>query len=328
MGRSPLRKRLALITVVYWFLLAYLLAALAWWFIELWQQNEEMYRFKKDLVHASDPSYPMTMERIKLERERNIAQYIGEGATFLLLTVAGAVFVYRATRRQIRMNAQQQNFMMAVTHELKTPISIAKLNLETLGRHELDRDRQQKIIRTALQETNRLNDLCNNILLSSQLDAGGFQVNREHCNLSALAGETVQAFRQRFPGREIIDSIGPDIYTEADVLMIRLAMNNLVDNALKYAPEGRPIRISLSADNGQTEFSVQDEGPGIPDAEKARIFERFYRIGQEATRSSKGTGLGLYLTRKIVEDHRGSIFVRDNLPHGSTFVIRLERTGA
>jgi signal transduction histidine kinase len=328
MGRSLIRKRLALITVVYWFLLAYLLAALAWWFIELWQQNEEMYRFKKDLVHASDPSYPLMMERIRLERDRNIAQYIGEGATFLLLTLAGAVFVYRATRRQIRMNAQQQNFMMAVTHELKTPIAVAKLNLETLGRHELDREKQQKIIRSALQETNRLNDLCNNILLSSQLEAGGYEVNRETCNLSKLAEEIVHAFRQRFPSREIVASVEADIHAEADMLMMRLAMNNLLDNALKYAPEDKPIRVRLSAVGNQAEFAVQDEGPGIPDSEKARIFERFYRIGQESTRSSKGTGLGLYLTRKIVEDHHGSIFVQDNLPQGSTFIIRMERTGA
>jgi two-component system, OmpR family, sensor histidine kinase CiaH len=328
MGRSLLRKRLALITVVYWFLLAYLIAALAWWFIELWQQNEEMYRFKKDMVHASDPSYPVMMERIRVERDRNIAQYIGEGATFLLLTLAGALFVYRATRRQIRMNAQQQNFMMAVTHELKTPIAVAKLNLETLGRHELDREKQQKIIRSALQETNRLNDLCNNILLSSQLEAGGYEVNREKCNLSTLAEETVQAFRQRFPSREIVAIIDAGIHAEADILMIRLAMNNLLDNALKYAPDEKPIRLSLSAAGNQAEFIVQDEGPGVPDGEKARIFERFYRIGQESTRSSKGTGLGLYLTRKIIEDHKGSIFIQDNLPQGSTFIIRMERTGA
>ena len=111
------------------------------------------------------------------------------------------------------------------------------------------------------------------------------------------------------------------------MLMMRLAMNNLVDNALKYAPEDRPIQIRLAAENGHAEFAVQDEGPGIPDAEKSRIFERFYRIGEDSRRATKGTGLGLYLTRKIVEDHQGSIFVRDNLPQGSTFVIRLERTG-
>jgi signal transduction histidine kinase len=328
MGQSLQKKRLALITVVYWFLLLYLLAALAWWFIELWQQNEEMYAFKKDLIHANDPSYPLMMQKITEERKRNIAQYIGEGSAFLALTLVGALFVYRATRRQIRMNAQQQNFMMAVTHELKTPIAIAKLNLETLRRHSLDPEKQQKIIGSTLQETNRLNDLCNNILLSSQLDAGGFSMTKEKCNLSALALESVQAFRQRFPQRTIEDAIEPDIYVEADMLMMKLAINNLVENALKYSPPESPVRVLLEKGHGRVELSVQDEGPGIPDAEKQRVFERFYRIGQEHTRLAKGTGLGLYLTRKIVEDHRGKIFVQDNHPRGSNFVILLEQTGA
>jgi signal transduction histidine kinase len=326
MGRSQQKRRLTLITVVYWFLLLYLLAALSWWFIELWQQNEEMYAFKKDLIHASDPSHDLMLQRIAEERQRNIAQYIGEGATFLLLTIAGAVFVYRATRRQIRMNTQQQNFMMAVTHELKTPIAVAKLNLETLRRHALDPDKQQKIINATLQETNRLNDLCNNILLSSQLDAGGYRLNKESLDLGALAEECVHEFRQRFAQRSITAGIQPGIMIEADMLMMKLAINNLVENALKYSPVGSPIDVSLQTRDGNVELSVRDEGPGIPDVEKDRIFERFYRLGQEKTRQAKGTGLGLYLTRKIVEDHRGKIFVQDNHPAGSNFVIRFSQS--
>jgi signal transduction histidine kinase len=328
MGQSLQKKRLALITVVYWFLLLYLLAALSWWFIELWQQNEEMYAFKKDLVHASDPSYPLMMKKITDERNRNMAQYIGEGTTFLLLTLIGASFVYRATRRQIRMNAQQQNFMMAVTHELKTPIAVAKLNLETLRKHTLDPEKQQKIISTTLQETNRLNDLCDNILLSSQLESGGFSMSKEKCNLSSLAGESVQDFRQRFPQRIIDAVIEPEIFMEADILMIRLAINNLVENALKYAPPDKPIRVILEKGAGFVELTVQDQGPGIADAEKLKVFDRFYRIGHEKTRMTKGTGLGLYLTHKIVEDHRGKIFIRDNDPTGSNFVIRFEPAAA
>jgi two-component system, OmpR family, sensor histidine kinase CiaH len=326
MGQSLQKKRLALITVVYWFLLFYLLAALTWWFIELWQQNEEMYAFKKDLIQVSDPSYPLMMQKILDERNRNIAQYVGEGAAFLLLTLIGAVFVYRSTRRQIRMNAQQQNFMMAVTHELKTPIAVAKLNLETLRRHTLDPEKQQKIIGSALQETNRLNDLCNNILLSSQLDSGGFSMTKEKCSLSQLAEESVQAFRQRFPQRQLESRVEPGIHIEADMLMMKLAINNLVENALKYSPPESQIRVELRKADHKVELSVSDQGQGIPDAEKERIFERFYRIGQEHTRTTKGTGLGLYLTRKIVEDHRGKIFVRDNHPTGSIFVIRFEQT--
>lgn len=320
------KKRLAIITIVYWFLLSYLIAALAWWFIELWQQNNEMYLFKKELLLQNDPSYPLMIQRITEERDLNNAQYIGEGMMFLLLTLAGAIFVYRATRRQIRLNNQQQNFMMAVTHELKTPIAITKLNLETLNRHQLDADKQKKIIDSTLQETNRLNDLCNNILLSSQLDAGGFSLNKEHSNLSGIVMEIVDDFQQRFPKRKITRDIKDHLYYQADHLLLQLALNNLMENALKYSPAEKNIHVSLSEDDKNLRISISDEGQGIPDSEKKKIFDKFYRIGDENTRKAKGTGLGLYLTQKIVEDHQGAVFVTDNIPTGSNFVVLFPKT--
>jgi two-component system, OmpR family, sensor histidine kinase CiaH len=322
------KKRLAIITIAYWFLLAYLIAALAWWFIELWQQNKEMYLFKKELLQQNDPSFELMNIRITLERDRNNAQYIGEGLMFLLLTLAGAIFVYRATRRQIRFNAQQQNFMMAVTHELKTPIAITKLNLETLSRHQLDQALQKTIIAKTLQETNRLNDLCNNILLSSQLDSGGFMLNKENVNLSQLLQQTVDDFRHRFQKRLIYADIQENLFFQADNLLLQLALNNLVENALKYTPAEKKIGVSLIDNAKNILISISDEGPGIPETEKKKIFEKFYRIGEETTRQTKGTGLGLYLTRKIVEDHLGSVFVEDNSPTGSIFVIRFTKTPA
>lgn len=315
------KKRLAIITIAYWFLLCYLIAALAWWFIELWQQNSEMYLFKKELLQQNDPSYPLMIQKITAEKDLNNAQYIGEGLTFLLLTLAGAIFVYRATRRQIRLNNQQQNFMMALTHELKTPIAITKLNLETLNRHALDGEKQKKVIDSTLQETNRLNDLCNNILLSSQLDAGGFRLNKEHSNLSDLIIEITDDFRQRFPKRKISRDIEENLFYDTDHLLLQLALNNLMENALKYSPAEKNIHVALSAEDKNLRISFRDEGKGIPDSEKKKIFSKFYRIGDENTRKAKGTGLGLYLTQKIVEDHEGTVFVTDNIPAGSNFVI-------
>jgi two-component system sensor histidine kinase CiaH len=326
MDRIGRKKRFAYITVVYWFLLAYLIAALAWWFIELWKQNEEMYAFKKELVHSGDPSHDLMIRTITGERDRNRAQYAGEGLIFLVVTLFGAVFVYRSARRQIRLNTQQQNFMMAVTHELKTPIAITKLNLETLGRHRLDEEKQQKIISSTLQETNRLNDLCNNILLSSQLDAGGFTINKELLDVAALTEETVRDFRQRFPHRTIVSTVNRDPRIMADPLLLRLALNNLIENAIKYSPANKPIEVSLDLDDSMVKISVKDQGAGIPDAEKKKIFDRFYRIGAEETRQTKGTGLGLYLTRKIIGDHGGQMEVKDNIPCGSNFVIGIPKT--
>jgi signal transduction histidine kinase len=110
--------------------------------------------------------------------------------------------------------------------------------------------------------------------------------------------------------------------------LLRLALNNLVENALKYSPADKSIQVTLTADQKFIRISVKDEGTGIASAEKKKIFEKFYRIGDENTRRAKGTGLGLYLTSKIIEDHKGVVFVEDNTPSGSTFVIQLPKNKA
>ena len=112
--------------------------------------------------------------KIDNDSKRNTEKYIAEGVTFLILIFVGAFFVYRSVRKQFRVQLQQQNFMMAITHELKTPISVAMLNLETLQKYQLDAEKQKKLIRMTLQETSRLDTLINNILVSSQLEGGGY----------------------------------------------------------------------------------------------------------------------------------------------------------
>ena len=154
-----LKRKLAIATTVYWFLLLYIIAALLFWFFSLLHQNQQMTHFKLMQLKADDPAYLSKVSTITEEERKKEFQYIGEGTTFLALILVCAGFLYRSVRRQFKMAQQQQNFMMAITHELKTPIAIAKLNLETLLKHKLDEPRKQKIIQMTLQETNRLNTL-------------------------------------------------------------------------------------------------------------------------------------------------------------------------
>ena len=317
--------RLTVTTYVYWFLLSYLIAALAWWFIELWQQNEAMYEIRTSTLDLQDPPHSRKMDALRDELERNRAQYIGEGVAFLVLTAAGAVFVFRSVRKGIRMKDAQQNFMMAVTHELKTPIAVTRLNLETLNRHRLDEEKRRHIIDRALQETTRLNDLCENILLSSQLDAGGFKVNSEDIDLDAALTESVHDFRTRFPERTMEAHMDSKSIVRADRLLLTLALNNLIENAIRYSPGNTTVTVTSASLGDAAEIRVSDLGPGIPREEKGRIFDRFYRMGAENRRTSKGTGLGLYLTRRIVRDLGGDIHVEDNVPMGTAFVIRLPK---
>jgi two-component system sensor histidine kinase CiaH len=315
------RQRLAVATIVYWVLLAYIIAGLAWWFIELQTKNREMTNYRLQELKMDDPQYESRLNTIQADQQKKTAQYIGEGTTYLGLILLGAIFVYREVRRQIRLQMQQQNFMMAVTHELKTPIAITKLNLETLQKHKLDEARQQKIIQSALQETSRLDTLANNILIASQLEGGGYIQVKEELDLSDLVQGSVRDFQRRFPDRKWEDHITPGISLRGDTLLLQMLVGNLVENALKYSPREGAIIIALKKEGRHTLLSVTDEGSGIPDDEKKKIFNKFYRTGQEGTRATKGTGLGLYLCRKIADDHRATIKVSDNSPVGSIFTV-------
>jgi signal transduction histidine kinase len=315
------KKRLAIATTVYWVLLAYIITGLAWWFIALQTQNRRMTVYKLQSLKLDDPGYEPKLNAILLEEQRKTASYIGEGSTFFILILVGALFVYREVRRQIRMQLQQQNFMMAVTHELKTPIAVAKLNLETLKKHQLDEQKQQKIIQIALQELGRLDTLANNILISSQLEGGGYVQVKEELDFSALTEKVINDCIRRFPGREWQLTVSPGLTITGDPLLLQLLVSNLAENAVKYAPRESPITVSLEKKGQHIILSVKDLGPGIPDDEKKKVFQKFYRTGNEKTRSTQGTGLGLYLCRKIADDHNASIKVSDNSPVGSIFTV-------
>jgi two-component system, OmpR family, sensor histidine kinase CiaH len=318
------KQKLTLITWVYLFLLAYIVAALVWWFISLEAQNHKMFDLKLAELNKDDPAYDQKLAIIADERQRKNAQYIGEGSIFLILILVGAVFVYRATRKQIKLSQQQQNFMMAVTHELKTPIAITQLNLETLQKRKLDETQQQKLLTVAILETNRLNILTNNILIASQLEAGKYSLNNQQVDISQLVTQIANEFISRFTKRSFKVEVTPGLFVWGENMLLQLLLNNLIENAIKYSPSPAPVSIILNQQNTQIVLTIADEGIGIADAEKKKVFEKFYRSGNEATRTTKGTGLGLYLCKRIVQDHKAQILIKDNLPQGSIFTVILQ----
>jgi len=319
------KRKLRLTTIVYWVLLSYIIAALIWWFLTLYTQNEQMFQLRKDNLSIYLPTgseaYLTELHKLEDARRRNITKYIGEGGTFFILILIGAVFIYRSVRRQLRTQQQQQNFVMAITHELKTPISVSRLNLETLQRYKLDEGKKEKLLQMTLQETMRLDNLINNILISSQLDGHSYQLLKEELNLSALVQDVASQFAARYSDRTLIQKIEPDIDLNGDPLLLKLLVSNLLENANKYSAKDKPILIGLKEKDG-VQLIVSDEGCGISGPEKKNVFNKFCRIGNEQTRTAKGTGLGLYLCKKIAEDHNGQITITDNQPRGSNFVVQ------
>ena len=321
----PSRKQLQRATLVYWVLLIYILAALVWWFISLENQSRAItdlqYKNLSLQTNMSPQAKQEAVYKIDSDSRRNTNKYIGEGVTFLILIVIGAFFIYRSVRRQFILQAQQQNFMMAVTHELKTPISVARLNLETLQKYQLDPEKQKKLIRMTIDETSRLNFLTNNILVASQLEGGGYQSSMEELNLSDLLKDCMREFRNRFPDRIFIESIEPDMEIKGDALLLQMMINNLLENAIKYSPKETCVNASLDKTGKAIQLQISDQGIGIPEQERKNIFKKFYRIGNEATRKTQGTGLGLYLCRSIAGYHKADITMTDNKPRGSSFTV-------
>jgi K+-sensing histidine kinase KdpD len=319
------RKKLRRVTVVYWIMLLYIIAALVWWYLSLQQQNNAMYRFKKSEVSIQQISILQKQEqlqKIEIEKQKNSVKYISEGCFFLLLIIIGAVFIYRSVRRQFQLQLQQQNFVMAITHELKTPLAITKLNLETLKRYNLDEEKQKKMLDISLQETMRLDTLINNVLISAQLDTDAYKPAKDELDFSDLATDVLKNFQNRYPDRKIISEIEQNTELNGDAILLNLLISNLLENANKYAPQFSAIKISISKINSGVQLNVVDEGKGIDNEHKHRVFEKFYRIGNEQTRNTKGTGLGLYICKKIAEVHNATIKITDNKPQGSNFEVR------
>jgi signal transduction histidine kinase len=170
-------------------------------------------------------------------------------------------------------------------------------------------------------DTSRLNTLTNNILISSQIEGDGYIFSKDELDLSDLMKDCLQEYKTRYPERVFIEEIEPEVEIVGDPLLLQMMINNLLENAIKYSPKEKPVTLTLKKNEQLVILSVKDEGGGIPEDEKKKVFDKFYRVGNESTRKTQGTGLGLYLCRKIAADHNADITVTNNIPVGSIFTI-------
>ena len=314
-------NKLKLVSLIYWVFLTYMIAAFIWWYVSLEKQNNEIAAIKFQSIQLNDPSLAAKTHAIQDFQLRKTKQFIGEGLTILVLFLLGAIYVYRSLMKQLRYADQQQNFMMAVTHELKTPIAISHLNIETLLKRELDNAQQLKLLEATLKETKRLDHLSTNILLTAQLDMGQYEANKQLVNVSELLRQNIKSFQERYPSRICNTLIEDAMEIQGEPLLIQLLINNLIDNANKYAPVTEPIYIHLESHQNTIQLIVKDQGPGIAADNKNKVFEKFYRVGAETTRTTKGSGLGLYLCKKIAAFHNATIQLTTNTPTGSIFTV-------
>ncbi|MBK9482177.1 MAG: two-component sensor histidine kinase [Bacteroidetes bacterium] len=273
-------------TIAYTLLLIYVVAAIIFWGYSLNKQGNVIFELEKEKITLQQSNnlhlnYDKEFKSIQDKKIKRTKQFLGEGSTFLLIILLSASIVYYAYYRQRKLSKLQQNFMLSVTHELKTPIAGIKLNMQTLEKRKLDEDIQMKLIKSSVNETNRLNDLCNNILIATQLENTSKAIYTEDVSLEQILSEVIDEMRARYRDLKIaLNVYEEDKIIRGDATIWKLVISNLIENARKYSPKDEPIVVEMKQVEGKTLIAVIDRGNGIPDTEKKKIFEKFYRIGK------------------------------------------------
>ncbi len=265
--------------------------------------------------------YEQEMVSVTEEYKRQRLMITGEGLTFFTLLLIGVYRLRLYLVKEIRLVNQQRNFLLSITHELKSPLASTKLNLQTIKRHQLDAEKQGVLLDHTAKDMERLEEMVNKLLLAARMDSGEFEIEKTQVDLHAICKAVVDKFQGRLLGHELNLEIRevPKMDGNSELLEIMLA--NLLENAIKYSPGGSKIVLSLFDRDKEIELSLSDEGMGISQEERENIFKKFYRIGQEDTRTSTGTGIGLFVVKEIVEMHRGKITLENHLPKGSVFKV-------
>jgi K+-sensing histidine kinase KdpD len=250
---------------------------------------------------------------------------IGEGGVFLLLLFLGIWWITKNVWHDLKRAQKEKNFLLAVTHELKTPIAAIRLNSQTLKNRKLNEEQSQDLCADIISESNRLETLVNNILLATQFEQNTSLGNWHTVDFSSLIETQLKRFQQLFPARAVNSTVQSNVYLEGEENMLVSLLFNLLENANKYSPESESIDITLKSSEHLILLEISDNGIGIPKEERKAVFSKFHRVGNEQTRSQKGTGLGLYIVKEICKAHKAEITIGDNSPRGSRFQITFSK---
>ena len=244
----------------------------------------------------------------------------------LLISNIALVFVYKTIRKQKRINEVKTDFINNMTHEMKTPITIASAGLDALEHHIPATERTDFYLHTSKKQLHLLNDFVERILDAAVQDIPDFNLKKEKIDLHTLFDELIQSHSVldkktvsfRLTGQE-------SAFIQADQLHLQTAFHNIIDNAIKYSNGTVEIHIDIAENNRDCTIKIRDNGMGIPQQYIKNIFEKFFRVPQGDAQSIKGFGLGLYYVSSIVKKHSGNISVHSKLRSGTEFIITLPK---
>jgi signal transduction histidine kinase len=237
------------------------------------------------------------------------------------------VYAFRDVTDERAVERMKTDFISTVSHELRTPLAAIYGAALTLRRADmpLPDEQRQDLLGVIADEADRLARIVNDILWTSRIEAGVIQVQIESCDARELARSVVHAARLHLPDTHAIELQAPDDLPRvaADPDKVRQVLSNLVDNAVKYSPDGGAVDVTISHVANSVRFSVADEGLGIPLSEQRLVFDKFYRVDPNLSRGVGGTGLGLYICRELVRRMNGTIWVESREGEGSRFSFEL-----
>jgi PAS domain S-box-containing protein len=256
---------------------------------------------------------------------------VNERELWLSLTAVGfgdgSVYAFRDLTEERAVETLKSDFVSTISHELRTPLAAIYGAALTLRREDvlLAEPQRTGLLEVIASESDRLARIVNDVLWVSRLESGGLRTTVERCDAVAIANSVVQAARQYVPATIMLEVSAPRKMPAilGDTDKLRQVLTNLVENAVKYSPDGGRVTIEISVAAGRARLAVHDEGLGVPPSEHRRIFEKFYRLDPDLTRGVGGTGLGLYITRELLERMGGRIWVESSGSGGSTFVAEL-----
>lgn len=254
----------------------------------------------------------------------------GAGILMLFLLL-GIIVIYTTYRKQAALNLVHQNFISSVTHELRSPLASLQLYLETLVFRDPEENLRKEFLGRMQEETERLSALIQNILWVSRVQRFKIDYAFDRVPLSERLERYLDEKQTKYGWQEteFVRDLEPGLSVRCDWENLKIAMDNLIENAVRYSPSGFWLKVSLKRIGDRCRILFEDRGIGIPRKAQREVFKMFYRVGREMTRTVKGTGLGLYIVRNVAAAHGGRVSIRSEgkQAKGTTFILDLPLRG-
>jgi len=312
----------------FYLLVIYVLLQFCWWAYMITNLNKEVHDLKLKIevyTNKSADEIQVAQQLLNEKLHKRWLMIAGEGTVFALILGLGIYRTRSTFKKEYELSKQQKNFMLSITHELKSPIASARLQIETLLKRQLPLDKQEIVLNQALQETERLDLLVEKILLANRIESSAYFIQKDNFNLSALSHKIINNLKSTLLKNHLVNvMVQSDINMLGDHMAFTSILINLLDNAAKYSPNKSRIDLVLSKENETITLAVKDEGVGISLQEEKEVFNKFYRSGNEETRNTKGTGLGLYIVKSLIVLHQGQIKISPNKPKGTIFTVQFK----